>query len=270
MATGRRGKARFPAGQGAIALGDTNNAAGQAAIALGQGSNAIGDGTVAMGLSASAIAMNAVAVGTSATASGAGSTAVGNNAQASQPNSSAYGNNASANGTSSTAIGAGATVAAGTVDSTAIGAGARTLLTQQMVLGTADQSITAPGIDSNLSRSRQSGPLGIVTSDAFGNLASDNGSLFKETAIVKAGAAIAMALSDPSIADNQRFGIKMNWGGFDGANAVGFSAAGVLARGLVAKEDSLTLSGAGAWGEASAEGYNKSTFGGRASLQFAW
>ena len=139
-----------------------------------------------------------------------------------------------------------------------------------MVLGTSSQTYTAPGIDSALSQSRQSGPLGIVTTDSYGNLASDGGSLYRETATIKAGAAIAMALSDPTIAFNQRFAIKMNWGGFDGANAIGFSAAGVLARGMLTREDSLTLSGAAAWGEASFNGYSKSTAGGRASLQFAW
>ena len=183
---------------------------------------------------------------------------------------SAFGTNASANGTNSTAVGAGASVAAGTVNSTAIGAGATASQSQQLVLGTSSTTYTAPGIDSALSQSRQIGPLGIVTTDAYGDLASDGGSLYKETATIKAGAAIAMALSDPSIAVNQRFAIKMNWGGFDGANALGFSAAGVLARGMVTKDDSLTLSGAAAWGEAAFNGYSKSTSGGRASLQFAW
>ena len=139
-----------------------------------------------------------------------------------------------------------------------------------MVFGTTNETYTAPGIDSSLSRSRQFGPLGVVTSDQYGNLASDNGSLYKQIATVKAGTAIAMSLADPYLQGDQRFGIKVNAGGFDGAAGLGLSAAGVLARHSFSDTDSLTLSGAAGWGTASVQGYNESTFGGRASLQLAW
>ena len=46
---------------------------------------------------------------------------------------------------------------------------------RKMVFGTEGATYTAPGMNSDLSRARQSGLLGIVTSDDSGNLASDNG-----------------------------------------------------------------------------------------------
>ena len=92
------------------------------------------------------------------------------------------------------------------MNSTAIGAGATTSFNNQIVLGTSNQTYTMPGMNSDLSRSRQSGLLGVVTSDSAGNLASDNGALYKQTAGIKAGAAIAMALSDPNISGSEDSG----------------------------------------------------------------
>jgi hypothetical protein len=281
-----------------VALGDQNIALGTAAIAQGQNSYAISDGTIALGQTARALATNAIAIGTMSTATGfdatavgnsasakgpnssafgtnavaasANATAVGNSAAAMGPNSSAYGTNAVAGSANATAIGAGATVNAGAVNSSAIGTGAVASLSNQMVLGTSSQTYTAPGMNSDLSRARQSGLLGVVTSDAAGNLASDNGALYKQIAGIKAGAAVAMALADPYLTGTQNFGVKMNWGGFDGANAMGFSAAGVLGRGLLLKGDQLTLSAAAGMGESNVSGYYRTMFGGHAGMQLSW
>ena len=63
----------------------------------------------------------------------------------------------------STAIGTGAQANAN--GSTALGAGAVANLPNQFVMGTSQDTYQAPGITSSLSRSRQSGPLEVVTSD---------------------------------------------------------------------------------------------------------
>ena len=253
-------------------------------MAQGVGSGAVGNGTIALGQQAMALASNAVAVGTNATASDTNATAVGNGtsatavqstavgsgATASQVNSTAVGTGAQAAGTGGTAVGSGASVAAGTTNSSAFGAGATATLTSQMVFGTGYTTYTAPGMDSDLSRSRQMGLLGVVTSDAFGNLASDNGALYKEVARVKSGTAVAMALADPSLKGTEIFWVKINWGGFDGANAVGVSTVGVLANNLFLQGDRLTITGAAGWGEATISGYNSSVAGGRAGIQLTW
>jgi trimeric autotransporter adhesin len=250
------GNVNLASGQGAVALGDSNAAVGKAAIALGQGSSAIGAGATAIGQSANAAASNTIAIGTAS--------------QATQPNASAYGAGAAAYAPNSTAIGAGASVMGNGVSSTAIGVGATTSVPHNIVLGTVNETTTIPGISSDLSQFRQSGLLGVVTTDQFGNLASDGGALYRQNAAIKAGAAVAMALSDPVLTENQRFGLKMSVGGFDGSTAVGLSAAGVVARKIFTQYDSLTVSAAGGYGQASVSGYSKNTFGVRGSVQFAW
>jgi hypothetical protein len=240
------------------------------AIALGTGASASGPSSTAIGPLATASALDAFAGGASAVASGANSTAIGVSARATQVNATAYGANAVANGQNSTAIGPNASVGPMGTNSSAIGANASATIPNNMVLGTVSQTYTTPGIDSDLSRYRQSGLLGIVTSDVNGNLASDGGALYQETAMIKAGVAVAMALSDPVLQGDQRFGLKLNGGGFDGAGAVGVSAAGIVARRLFSDSDSLTLSGAGGVSSANVFGYSKTAFGGRVSLQLAW
>ena len=110
----------------------------------------------------------------------------------------------------------------------------------------------------------------MVTSDTYGNLASDNGALYKQVASIKAGVAIGMALSDPILSGTEKFGLKMNASTFGGVYGYGFSAAGVLATGILSQGDRLTLSGAGGWSQANVSGYSKSMTGGRVSAQYAW
>ena len=211
---------------------------------------------MAFGQTANATAANAIAVGTRSTASGF--------------NSSAMGQNSTAAAVNSTAIGTGATVAAAYENSTALGTGATSTVNNQMVFGTANQTYTAPGMNSDLSRSRQEGLLGVVTSDTYGNLASDNGALYKQVASIKAGVAVGMALSDPNLTGSEKFGLKMNASTFGGVYGYGFSAAGVLAAGILSNKDRLTLSGAGGWSQATVSGYTKNMAGGRVSAQYSW
>jgi hypothetical protein len=257
-------------GQGAVALGNQNFASGFGAIAQGNGSTAGSDGSIGLGLTAFAFNTNAISIGTASVATGVNSTAVGAGANATGTSSAAFGNGATAAATNSTAVGAGATVAAGNTNSTAIGQGATTTKSNQVVLGTTSETYTAPGMNSSLSRSRQSGPLGVVTSDGAGNLASDNGALYKELTGIKAGAAIAMALSDPTLSGHESAGVKMNVSTFDGANALGFSAAGVVARNMFDSKNQLTVSGAVGVGQASTFGYQRTMTGARGSAQFTW
>lgn len=109
-----------------------------------------------------------------------------------------------------------------------------------------------------------------MTSDNAGNLASDNGALYRQVASIKAGVVIGMALSDPNLTGSERSGIKINASAFGGAYGYGFSAAGVLGTGLLSRGDRLTLSGAGGWAEADVSGYGKSMVGGRVSAQYSW
>jgi len=232
-------------GERAIAKGNGSIAIGADLDGDGVGANAPGDETVAIG--ADSIATNSTAVGTRATATGTESTAIGENTQATGNfstsvgensvatgrNASAFGNNARATGRSSTALGQG-TQAQGN-GSVAIGQdsdgnAAVASLNNQFVFGTGNHTYTAPGITSNQSRARQAGPLEVVTTDANGNLASDNGATFEQIAENKQGIAIAMAMANPDLVGMESFGLAANWGHFDGANALAFSAMGVLSR----------------------------------------
>src|SRR5262249_15771805 len=114
---------------------------------------------------------------------------------------------------------------------------------------------TAPGMNSDLSRARQSGLLYVVTSGDSGNLASDNGALYREVARVKSETAVAMALADPILRPALRRESEL--GGFEGANAVGVTASGVLGKDLLTKGDRLTLSGGAGWGKSSASDYSE-------------
>ncbi len=278
------GNLNLASGNGAVAIGDPNLATGAGAVAIGNGNVANGQGAVASGNANSATGQGAVAIGDGNTSNGpasvalgqrsnaigAGATAIGQSARALANNAVAIGSNAAALADNSTALGTGATVHDGAFNSMAIGANSAAYVPNNIVIGNADGTITLPGMDSDLSRWRQTGLLGVVTSDALGNLASDNGALYKQTAGIKAGAAVAMALSDPVLNEHQSFGLKMNAGGFDGASALGVSAAGVLARKMFSPYDSLTVSAAGGYGQAAVSGYSKNTFGVRASVQLAW
>lgn len=130
-----------------------------------------------------------------------------------------------------TAIGADATV--GHNNSTAIGAGAKSTDTNQVTLGTKSETISAPGITSQLSKDRQVGSLELVTSDAQGRLATDGGSVFNRLNAFGTrldehakGLAISMAMPDVWLSDKKRFGIFGGVGGFEGETALGFGVIG--------------------------------------------
>ena len=57
------------------------------------------------------------------------------------------------------------------------------------------------------------------------------------------GTAIALALATPIFQPGQKFVIQGGWGNFEGSNAVGFSAAGLLARDTFGRGSTVILSG---------------------------
>ena len=142
-----------------------------------------------------------------------------------------------------TAIGAGALVRHN--DSVALGAGARTTRANQIVLGTRNQGVTAPGINSQASRNAQAGRIGIVTSDRNGNLANSealadtikrneagvaanrasNERIFQELEKHARGIAIATAMPDAHLNQSENFVIAGNVGGYGSETAFGFGGA---------------------------------------------
>jgi len=121
-----------------------------------------------------------------------------------------------------------------------------------VVIGTASNTYTAPGITSAASRAAQSGPLQVVTTDANGNLASDGGAVFNNINILNnninslnsqvarinqnldqlnhdvkrldGGVAMAMSLGGVYLPERQRFAIHTNVGFYNGSQAVGVQA----------------------------------------------
>src|SRR5262249_45397769 len=158
---------------------DSNAAAGTNSVAFGQGAQALTN-SVALGTNAAA-GTNSVALGQGAQAL-TNSVALGTNAAAGT-NSVALGQGAQALGAASTAIGQDASTSSFN-NAMAIGNGAVATRDNQVVIGTAFNTYTAPGITSAASQAAQSGPLQVVTTDANGNLASDHGVLFSDINIL--------------------------------------------------------------------------------------
>lgn len=138
----------------------TNSTSSNGGVAVGSSASATGVTTVAVGTSAAAPATDGVAIGANAAITGAGSassTVVGSGASSSNTNVTAVGKGANSNSDRGTAVGAVATVTAanGTAvgsnttvahaTSTAIGKGATTTAVNQVMLGTATETVVAPG-----------------------------------------------------------------------------------------------------------------------------
>ena len=242
---------------GAIWLGDPGGLTYSSGITLGGGALS-GAGTggaqaftgdvsaVAIGNGASAFAVNSTALGTNAragtnTGGGANSTAIGFNSSAAFTNSAAFGSDAIA------------------------------IRDNQQVFGTKSNTYTMPGITSAASRGAQSGLLQLPTTDALGNLASDGGDTFKAIARLRAGVALSLAATPVVLAANEKFGMRLGWGTFDRANAVGLSMTGVIAEGVFTKRDRLTVDGGVGFGFGDFMGYRENAVvGGRAGLQLTW
>ena len=140
-----------------------------------------------------------------------------------------------------------------------------------MSFGTSNNAYTMGGITSQASKSAQTGPLEVVTTDAFGNLASDGGAfqrqidaLGKRDGELAEGIAIALALDAPNLQSGQSFAFRMGYGNFDGSSALGVAAAGLLDKGSFGERSSITLDGGVGFGT------SDGTVAGKAGLTFGW
>jgi hypothetical protein len=78
------------------------------------------------------------------------------------------------------------------------------------------------------------------------------------------GIAISLALDQPFFHAGQTFALNIGWGGYDGANAVGVTAAGIVDRGAFGPTSTTTLhGGVGA-------GTGQGQVAGKAGLSFGW
>ena len=260
-------------GTGATATGDFATATSANATANGLAATATGENSLASGTRANATGAGSIANGTNATALGGpgtlananAATAIGQGATvaAGATGGSAFGQGATVSGMNGTAIGVGAVAAF--AGSTAIGAGAVTTAPNQMLFGTASSTYVAPGITSAASRAAQSGALQIVTSDAGGNLATSSAAglgvattnditginsqlaginmrlndLDNRTTKALNGTAMAFAMAGtPWLLPTERLAVSMDWGTFQGTNALALNAALRLGTGAISLRSS--------------------------------
>jgi hypothetical protein len=269
------GAASSAYGVGSTASGSDSAAYGNFSTASGDSSAAYGDNSEASGIGSSAYGSASTASGTSSSAYGAGSTASGEA-------SAAYGFGSNASGKNSIAVGPNTTVAY--KNAAAFGNGATATRPNQQVFGTSSNTYTMPGVTSSQSKSAQGRPTHIVTSNSNGDLAahtigqlglatqsdvgalqSDINRLGRRDNELTDGLAAVASLAQPILRSGQSFGVTAAWGFYDDANAVGFSAAGVLADNLL-RPGSGTLALFGGVGAGTSEG----EVAGRAGVSFGW
>lgn len=253
----------------ASAYGNASNAQGDHSSAFGRSSFAEGSSSVAFGAGSHAVGTAATAVGSAIFTSPGSTTILVNGPQAIGDRSFAGGVASVAQGTSSLAMGDGAEALMD--NSTAIGTGAQATRAGQQAFGTATNTYTMAGISSAASKAAQSGPTQLVTTDANGNLATDGGAiqsqinaLGKRDDELAEGIAISLALNLPIFHAGQTFAVNVGWGGFDGENALGFTAAGVVNQGGLGPGSTVTLyGGVGAGG-------NEGTVAGKSGVSFGF
>jgi hypothetical protein len=100
--------------------------------------------------------------------------------------------------------------------------------------------------------------------DTAGGLQSQIDQLNSKDKDLAEGIAIALSLDKPYLHSGQTFGVNVGWGGFDGQNAVGLTAAGIIDRGAFGPNSTTTLHGGVAAGTGSGQ------IGGRAGVSFGW
>ncbi len=137
-----------------------------------------------------------------------------------------------------------------------------------MVFGTKDDTYTTPGITSGFSKSRQSGPLEVVTSDRDGHLATDGGSIFKALDEAESGIALAISMENPDLVAGEKFGVAVNAGFYESAQAVSIAAEGVVGYNVFSPGDRVAVSGGVGVGIDNGRGDN--VVGGRVGGQITW
>jgi trimeric autotransporter adhesin len=268
-------------GSNNVAIGDEAGSiiAASHTVAIGTRARGSADGAVALGFAAAALGENSIAIGTNAVATG--SVAMGNTATAGN-GGVAFGDFTTATGTNSTAIGPNAT--ATHANAAAFGNGATTTRANQQVFGTASNTYTTPGITSSASKSAQGSPTHLVTSNASGDLAaytpaqlglatagdiagiqSDIDALGRRDEKLTEGLAAVASLAQPIILPGQTFAMRAGWGGYDDASAVGFTAAGVVAKDVLRPGFGTVVLDGGV-----GVGTNEGEVAGRAGFTFGW
>jgi len=168
----------------------------------------------------------------------------------------------------------------------AFGQGATTSRANQQVFGTESNTYTTTGIASDESQAVQGGVVGLVTTDATGNLASNGGALQnkvnanmvgvqniasaignlesrldrndRRTDDAVEGVAFSLAMAGtflPQPGESVR--LSGNWGNFEGSNALAFSGAMALSG------QTFLTAGVGV-------GLEEDTLGGRAGVSYGW
>jgi len=219
---------------------------GESAVAMGQDATVVGQGSFALDADATVVGQGVVSVGSQ-------TTAVGQASFVGAQYASAYGYNANANGYEATAVGSNSS--ADYSNSASFGYGAQATRVNQQVFGTYSNTYTMPGITSWQSTAAQSGQLGLVTSDASGNLASDPG-LYNQIGKNREGIAMAMAMGGFYIPEHKSMSAALNFGTWDGAWAVAGNFGGRVS-------DSFSVSGAVSVSETG-------LIGARAGGQLSW
>jgi autotransporter adhesin len=280
-------------GQGAHATGAQSTAVGEGAQATANFSTALGQGAQATG---SAIS---TAVGNFAQATAAGSTALGANAHASANGSVALGAGSIADQVNTVSVGS-AGFFTRRITNVAMGAQGNDAVTvkqlkkslkksfrkgkAKVVKGTVQTSnqnqasTTVAKTAASTSKTRSSG--GSSTSSGSGGYNTVSQTSFDqfasrtETQIdrlaqrdnkLAEGIAVVAALAQPVLLPGQHFAMRAGWGGYDSANAVAFSAAGVIADNLLRSgHGTLSLDGGVGWGTGEGEVV------GRAGATFGW
>jgi trimeric autotransporter adhesin len=107
--------------------------------------------------------------------------------------------------------------------------------------------------------------LGLATAGQVSGLQSQINILGRRDRELTEGIAAAVSLAQPILRSGQHFGMTAGWGGFDSANAVGFSAAGVLSDNILGPGRG-TLAVYGGVGVGTSEG----ELAGRAGMSFGW
>lgn len=126
------------------------------------------------------------------------------------------------------------------------------------MFGTTSNTYTTPGITSAASSEAQGAVVGIVTTDANGNLASDGGATFRRIDENREGVAMALAVAGTlSLPPGKNFALTGNWGTFEGDNALGFSGTARISKNLYFN------AGIGS-------GLSRGTTGGRAGFTALW
>ena len=263
-------------GTGNNILGDDVTISGTRSLAIGQEVSVLESAAIGIGagVRVSSGAEGAIATGRDSEigANSKHSVVYGDNSQVADdaPDTTVIGSNSKGNAEKTTVIGSNAEATAR--GAAAFGHGAVATLTDQQVFGTSSNTYKTPGITSDKSRSRQIGRLQLTTTDAYGNLASDQGRTFRAIANLQAGVAIALASKAPSLPGDKNFGFRIGYGNFDGeATGVAASAIGVLCRDCFTQGDRLTLDASFGVGWAEYESYaSDEVVSGQIGISWVW